>query len=68
MTKQSWNWQVDGNSIIMIKDELSLTNHFGQHIQHVRKFESSIQNIIMKTMMMARGTNALFGLIKPPGE
>lgn len=68
MTKQSWNWQVDGNSIIMIKDELSLTNHFGQHIQHVRKFESIIQNIIMKTMMMARGTNALFGLIKPPGE
>lgn len=52
----------------MIKDELSLTNHFGQHIQHVRKFESIIQNIIMKTMMMARGTNALFGLIKPPGE
>lgn len=42
----------------------SLTNHFGQHIQHVRKFESIIQNIIMKTMMMARGTNALFGLIK----
>lgn len=68
MTKQSWNWQVDGNSIIMIKDELSLTNHFGQHIQHVRKFESIIQNIIMKTMTMARGTNALFGLIKPPGE
>lgn len=68
MTKQSWNWQVDRNSIIMIKDELSLTNHFGQHIQHVRKFESIIQNIIMKTMMMARGTNALFGLIKPPGE
>lgn len=68
MTKQSWNWQVDGNSIIMIKDELSLTNHFGQHIQHVRKFESIIQNIIMKTMTMVRGTNALFGLIKPPGE